>query len=170
VLDVSVSDGGLVLRAALLLSPSPARVTAQEDAQLKEYTWEEIQNHQPNGTQSDTVWFVLHGRVYDVTEFLPNHPGGDEILRESGGQDATNEFENRSHSAKARNLTKKYLIGKVKGAELSDIFEQTDDDVKKWNINPEPESKTSSGYLNLVLVGVGVAAVALLATRYFRKN
>jgi len=36
---------------------------------------------------------VLHGRVHDLTEFLPSHPGGALILREHAYTDATSAFE-----------------------------------------------------------------------------
>lgn len=36
---------------------------------------------------------VLHGRVHDITEFLPSHPGGDLILHEHSATDATQAFE-----------------------------------------------------------------------------
>jgi cytochrome b5 len=49
--------------------------------------------------------------VYDVTAFLPQHPGGEEILLHSGGQDATASFEEVFHSQAARMLTATYRIG-----------------------------------------------------------
>ena len=33
----------------------------------------------------DDLWIVVHGKVYDVTEWQHEHPGGDEILQVSGG-------------------------------------------------------------------------------------
>ena len=36
--------------------------------------------------------------------------------------DASSEFESVMHSNKARNMTKQYLIGKVKGETLGDLF------------------------------------------------
>lgn len=44
-------------------------------------------------------WLCIHGRVYDVTKFLSEHPGGDDILLDvAGAQDATQEFNNTGHS------------------------------------------------------------------------
>lgn len=35
----------------------------------------------------------MHGRAYDVTEFLPEHPGGQKIILKYAGKDATKEFD-----------------------------------------------------------------------------
>ena len=40
----------------------------------KEFSVDEIAKH---NTEED-CWVVIHGKVYDVTEFLPDHPGGPE--------------------------------------------------------------------------------------------
>jgi L-lactate dehydrogenase (cytochrome) len=41
----------------------------------------------------DSCWVIVHGRAYDVTEFLPEHPGGMKIILKYAGKDATEEFE-----------------------------------------------------------------------------
>ncbi|KAK3987844.1 FMN-dependent dehydrogenase-domain-containing protein [Cladorrhinum sp. PSN332] len=38
-------------------------------------------------------WVIVHGRAYDVTEFLPEHPGGQKIIIKYAGKDATEEFD-----------------------------------------------------------------------------
>jgi L-lactate dehydrogenase (cytochrome) len=40
----------------------------------------------------DDLWIVLNGKVYDLTNFLTNHPGGQKILLKYGGKDATKIF------------------------------------------------------------------------------
>ncbi|KAL7788962.1 FMN-dependent dehydrogenase domain-containing protein [Trichoderma ceciliae] len=40
-----------------------------------------------------SCWVIIHGKAYDVTEFLPEHPGGEEIILKYAGKDATEEFE-----------------------------------------------------------------------------
>uniref|UniRef100_A0A8C0WKP6 Cytochrome b5 heme-binding domain-containing protein n=1 Tax=Castor canadensis TaxID=51338 RepID=A0A8C0WKP6_CASCN len=39
------------------------------------------------------IWLVIHGRVYDITCFLKEHPGGEEVLIEQAGADASESFE-----------------------------------------------------------------------------
>ncbi|KAI0154936.1 FMN-dependent dehydrogenase-domain-containing protein [Xylariaceae sp. FL1272] len=41
----------------------------------------------------DDCWVVIHGKAYDVTEFLPEHPGGMKIILKYAGKDATAEFD-----------------------------------------------------------------------------
>lgn len=42
---------------------------------------------------TDDLWVVIHGKVYDLTKFLPEHPGGPRIILKYAGKDATNAFE-----------------------------------------------------------------------------
>ena len=36
---------------------------------------------------------ILYGKVYDVTDFLPSHPGGSKIILKLAGRDATEEYD-----------------------------------------------------------------------------
>jgi len=40
-----------------------------------------------------SCWVIVHGKAYDVTEFLPEHPGGQKIILKYAGKDATEEFD-----------------------------------------------------------------------------
>ncbi|KAK3318404.1 FMN-dependent dehydrogenase-domain-containing protein [Apodospora peruviana] len=42
---------------------------------------------------SKDCWVIVHGRAYDVTEFLLEHPGGMKIILKYAGKDATAEFD-----------------------------------------------------------------------------
>ncbi|KAF2396121.1 hypothetical protein EJ06DRAFT_534252 [Trichodelitschia bisporula] len=44
-------------------------------------------------SSADSCWVIVHGRAYDVTEFLPEHPGGSKIILKYAGKDATEEFD-----------------------------------------------------------------------------
>lgn len=41
----------------------------------------------------DSCWVILHGKAYDLTEFLPEHPGGQAIILKYAGKDATKAFD-----------------------------------------------------------------------------
>ncbi|KAB1256162.1 Cytochrome b5, partial [Camelus dromedarius] len=41
------------------------------------------------------------------------HPGGEEVLREQAGGDATENFEDVGHSTDARELSKTFIIGEL---------------------------------------------------------
>lgn len=64
------------------------------------------------------------GGLYDVTEFLEDHPGGGDIIREWAGQDITKVFNDPSshkHSAFALNLLKKYRIDDDKDDQKTEV-------------------------------------------------
>ncbi|XP_054552923.1 cytochrome b5 type B isoform X2 [Talpa occidentalis] len=61
----------------------------------------------------ENIWLVIHGRVYDITRFLNEHPGGEEVLLEQAGADASESFEDVGHSSDAREMLKQYYIGDV---------------------------------------------------------
>ncbi|KAM6350449.1 cytochrome b5 isoform 1-T1 [Podargus strigoides] len=73
------------------------------------YRLEEVQKH--NNSQS--TWIILHHRIYDVTKFLDEHPGGEEVLREQAGGDATENFEDVGHSTDARTLSETFIVGEL---------------------------------------------------------
>lgn len=50
---------------------------------------EEIAKH---STKQD-CWVIVHGQVYDVTDFIDQHPGGAGIILKYAGKDATKAFE-----------------------------------------------------------------------------
>lgn len=73
-------------------------------------TWSEISKH---NSLSD-CWIVVNGRVYDITRYIPMHPGGSGIIEPYCGRDATDIFYN-IHSSAAISLLEKYYIGDVGG-------------------------------------------------------
>lgn len=78
---------------------------------LPEYTMSDVEKHD---SKEKGVWIVLNNLVYDVTPFLPLHPGGAGFLLEVAGEDATQEFEAAIHSESARMKSRQFLIGKLK--------------------------------------------------------
>ncbi|KAF8638571.1 hypothetical protein AX17_002113 [Amanita inopinata Kibby_2008] len=61
----------------------------------------------------DKLYLLIHGKVYNVTKFLDEHPGGDEVLLAEGGQDATEAFEDVGHSDEARALLPGMYVGDI---------------------------------------------------------
>lgn len=58
-------------------------------------------------------WIVIYDRVYDVTQFLRDHPGGEDIIMEHAGRDATLAFHGTGHSRSAIEQMSDYLIGEL---------------------------------------------------------
>lgn len=44
-------------------------------------------------SSQSSCWVIVHGKAYDVTEFLPEHPGGPKIILKYAGKDATEAYE-----------------------------------------------------------------------------
>ena len=86
---------------------------------------------------SKKPWFVIDDCIYDVTEFLNDHPGGEEVLLEQAGKDTTEEFEDVGHSSDARELMQKYKIG--------ELVEKDKKQNKKASKKSVPASSSDSG-------------------------
>lgn len=67
----------------------------------------------------DDCWTLIDGVVYDITPWIPTHPGGDAILR-ACGKDATWLFHNRDegggHSESATALLAGFALGPLGGS------------------------------------------------------
>ncbi|XP_076012857.1 sulfite oxidase, mitochondrial [Genypterus blacodes] len=56
--------------------------TATKDSTLPIFSQEEVTKHR---TLADRVWVTYKGGVYDITDFVAMHPGGDKIMLAAGG-------------------------------------------------------------------------------------
>ncbi|CAK7213914.1 hypothetical protein SEUCBS140593_002007 [Sporothrix eucalyptigena] len=75
----------------------------------KIYDAEEVAKH----ASADSCWVILYGNVYDVTEFLPSHPGGSRIILQLAGKDCTEEFDPIHPPGTLDELSPEALLGKV---------------------------------------------------------
>ena len=72
-----------------------------------------------HGPCSPTPWILHHNRVYDITSFLPLHPGGDIILRAAGGSiDPYWDIFSIHKTNGAAELLEEYYIGDVDERDL----------------------------------------------------
>lgn len=65
----------------------------------------------------EDAWLSINGKVYDVTKYLEDHPGGEEVLLDRVGQDATEDFEDVGHSTDARKQLLQFEKGELPPSE-----------------------------------------------------
>jgi len=91
-------------------SPSPDPVS-NSSSSSQEFTMDDVKSHKTRAS----CWTVVDGMVYDLTHYLPNHPGGDGIVvSKMAGKDGTAAF-NSMHddSETAKEELKRCLIGRL---------------------------------------------------------
>lgn len=76
----------------------------------KEFTFSDVSEH---NTKKD-LFIVVHDKVYNASSFVDEHPGGEEVLLDVGGQDSTEAFEDVGHSDEAREILEGLLVGNLK--------------------------------------------------------
>jgi len=77
---------------------------------VSEYTMEEVSKHNVEGD----CWLVISDKVYDITKFVDEHPGG-YIILDGAGKDATQMFEVEfPHSPHAFDDLDQFQIGILK--------------------------------------------------------
>ncbi|XP_042217259.1 cytochrome b5-like [Homarus americanus] len=84
-----------------------------EESGLQVYTLSEVSEHDT----FEDCWIILYDKVFDVTRFLLEHPGGEEVMMEHAGRDATIAFRGVGHSVPALQALDDYLVGILPGSE-----------------------------------------------------
>ncbi|KXJ88499.1 cytochrome b5-like heme/steroid binding domain-containing protein [Microdochium bolleyi] len=110
----------------------------------KEYTYQDVAEH---NTKKD-CFLVVHDKVYDCGKFVDEHPGGEEVMLDVAGQDATEAFEDVGHSDEARETLEQLLVGTL----------------KRLPGDPAPKSTTqaTAAPANTSSAGLGAAAYGIL--------
>ncbi|XP_006780188.1 cytochrome b5 isoform X1 [Neolamprologus brichardi] len=121
---------------------------------VKCYTLEDVRVH----NMSNDTWLIIHDKVYDISRFLEEHPGGEEVLLEQAGADATESFEDVGHSLDAREMLQQYYIGELHGDD------RKKDTAKKAEVAKSEES--SSSWPIWLLPAVAVVVIGIVY-RYF---
>ncbi|XP_065676369.1 fatty acid 2-hydroxylase isoform X2 [Hydra vulgaris] len=81
-------------------------------ARFKTFTYNEIKKH----CSAQDCWIIESGKVYDITRFLNQHPGGENLILSHAGNDITHYLQDKTihlHSKSALNLLKDFQIGEV---------------------------------------------------------
>lgn len=73
---------------------------------------EELAKH----NKVDDLWLAVHGRVFDVTKFAAEHPGGKKVLLNVAGTDATKQFDQFHKMETLYKYGENLFVGKLGGA------------------------------------------------------
>ncbi|XP_058464109.1 cytochrome b5 [Malaya genurostris] len=66
-----------------------------------------------DGKNGNPTWIIIRDSVYDVTDYLNEHPGGGELISDFAGRNGTKDFDDFGHSSTAMDLLKKFKIGEL---------------------------------------------------------
>lgn len=94
---------GALENAALFFKKYSSNKLQMKD---KVYTLQEVARH----NQLHDAWIAVHGNVYDVTNWIHIHPGGD-VIKYGIGKDATDMFKSVGHQEDALEFINEYKIG-----------------------------------------------------------
>lgn len=108
-----------------------------------------------------STWIIINNSVYDVTKFLEEHPGGEEVLREQAGGDATESFEDVGHSSDAREMAQSMMIGELHPDDRHKIAGKEE--------SYETTLKDEPSWLSNLLLPALIAAVVTLLYRIFSE-
>ena len=102
--------------------------TKRNNCAMVVVTKEELSRH----SRKEDCWIAVHGKVYNVTHFLDEHPGGAKLILEHAGKDATEAFASVHAPAFLNMLPKDVLIGTLDGYQktLTDSSVDTEPDEK----------------------------------------
>lgn len=126
--------------------------TTQTEEKKRIIPLSEIAKH----TTAESPWMAINGKVYDASSFIDQHPGGEEVILESAGTDATGAFDDVGHSDHAIELLKDLYVGEGNPEELK-IIKKKDNSVV-----------LEDGGSNATVVMVVCVLVAAAAYYYFK--
>ncbi|KAL9101885.1 MAG: hypothetical protein Q9163_002906 [Psora crenata] len=121
-------------------------VIMSETTQL---TYSEVSSH----NSKKDLYVVVHDKIYNTTTFIDEHPGGEEVLLDVAGQDATEAFEDVGHSDEAREILAGLLVGNLK---------RMSNDPKPKTQPPPATTITTSNKSDAAGMSVALYAIILL--------
>lgn len=78
-------------------------------SEKKTFTLGEVKKH----NKKNDAWTIIENKVYDITTWIPRHPGGDVILK-AVGKNGTRLFKSVNHPSFVKeNVLPKYYIGNI---------------------------------------------------------
>ncbi|KAG9445798.1 hypothetical protein H6P81_011926 [Aristolochia fimbriata] len=133
--------------------------------ELRAFSASEVSLH----SSKNDCWLIIGGKVYDVTGFLEEHPGGDDVLIKASEEgDATEAFEEVGHSSTATSMLTSYQVGVIDGSTSGEADkprakeqEQVFVPAKRVEAGPPPSPFSGLSHLLVPLLVLGLALGAL---------
>lgn len=95
--------------------PAQTSEPAPTQSSTKTFSQTEVATH----NNAKDCWLIIDNKVYDVTQFLREHPGGIDMIMPYCGKEASEAFHTKggtggTHSSAAEQLKNSYYIGDLK--------------------------------------------------------
>ncbi|KAA8534927.1 hypothetical protein F0562_029857 [Nyssa sinensis] len=108
-LILGVLLGVLLLIPRILKSDNGKEAVSNSKSEAsKLYTKAEVSLH----NKRTDCWIIINEKVYDVTSYVEEHPGGDAILAHAG-DDSTEGFFGPQHATRVFDMIDDFYIGNV---------------------------------------------------------
>ncbi|OAA59504.1 Cytochrome b5 [Cordyceps fumosorosea ARSEF 2679] len=117
-------------------------------SEIKEFSFQDVAEH---NTKKD-CFLVVHDKVYDCSKFIDEHPGGEEVILDVAGQDASEAFEDVGHSDEARESLDELLVGTLK-RQPGDPAPKAAPTAKAANSGSADSTGLGIGLYGIVLIG-----------------
>ncbi|KAK4442883.1 alpha subunit of putative sulfite reductase [Podospora aff. communis PSN243] len=106
IINRAFAERRFMLDVFMTPKPLPCNLPTIPLSQLARHT-----GHRPDSR----MWIGVHGKVYDVTDFCPMHPGGTFIIKSNAGVDCSKSFDNLAHTnnPEVASLLTKYFVGQL---------------------------------------------------------
>lgn len=117
------------------LSQASQDLSGKGNKPIRKISMKELSEHK---TKYD-CWIAYNGRVYNVSPYLPYHPGGEDIILQWGGKDCTKVF-NKFHAwVNCDSMLGKCYLGPL-GIDQESVAEDDEEDEDNDNDNDDMKS------------------------------
>lgn len=119
-----------------------------------------LSTHFCNLYNNPLFFFIFPGgcKVYDVSNYLDDHPGGAEVMLDVSGQNADEFFEDIGHSGDARKELEKHLIG---------TYKLSEEEIEKMKKEAEKRLQSNGSSMTIVIFVALIAIIFAYTQGYF---
>lgn len=127
-------------KAAAVPEPQLCRNNDVDDQRdLPRFRMSEVKEH---GPKSETPWVVYGDKVYNITDWVPVHPGGEVILRAAGGSiEPYWDIFSIHKSEHVRDILEQYVVGRLHDDDLVDGRPIQDQIQDPFSADPERDAR-----------------------------